>query len=614
MKKKRYKRVMKNWRKKSKNNINRKLLTIGGLVGTTALATLAIKKKKDNRCFKREEQENLPLHQHQSYGDRHVYFIGGGLASLAGAAYLIRDCHFKGENIHIIEGLPVLGGSNDGAGSKSEGFVCRGGRMLNEETYENFWELFSSIPSLDMPGKTVTEEILNFDHHHPTHAQARLVDKDGKILDVKSMGFNQDDRMALAKLMMTPEEKLDDQTIEDWFAHTPHFFETNFWYMWETTFAFRTQSSAQELRRYMHQMIYEFTQIEHLVGVNRTRYNQQTSIMMPLIDYLQKQGCQIVLNRRVTDWNFKDTPMQDEITVTGLEMENVETGEHEHVDVDDDTAVFFTNGSITDSATLGDFNTPAPENMDYGAASSLWKKATEHFYNLGNPDKFFADRNASEWVSYTVTTKNHLLINEITRITTQVPGNALNSFISTEPITPLGQKDVNTSIVVHHQPHFTTQKPNESVIWGYFLYPRRRGEFVDKQYIKMTGKEMLEELIGQLSKVDPGPVNIMEKKQAILDSVINCIPVYMPYASALFNNRAKSDRPEIIPEHSTNLAFTGEFVEQPYQMIFTEESAVRSGEIAAYYFAGVSMDKLVKTPRYDKDPKTLLKAARKMFE
>ncbi|PQD88204.1 oleate hydratase, partial [Enterococcus faecium] len=120
--------------------------------------------------------------------------------------------------------------------------------------------------------------------------------------------------------------------------------------------------------------------------------------------------------------------------------------------------------------------------------------ASERFYNLGNPDKFFADRDASEWVSFTLTTKNHLLLNEITRITTQEPGNALNSFISTTPITPLGQKDVNMSIVVHHQPHFTSQKPNETVIWGYFLYPRRRGEFVDKQYIKMNGKEMLEEL------------------------------------------------------------------------------------------------------------------------
>ena len=53
--------------------------------------------------------------------------------------------------------------------------------------------------------------------------------------------------------------------------------------------------------------------------------------------------------------------------------------------------------------------------------------------------------------------ENHLLLNEITRITTQEPGNALNSFISTTPITPLGQKDVNMSIVVHHQPHFTSQ-------------------------------------------------------------------------------------------------------------------------------------------------------------
>lgn len=170
------------------------------------------------------------------------------------------------------------------------------------------------------------------------------------------------------------------------------------------------------------------------------------------------------------------------------------------------------------------------------------------------------------------------------------------------------------SIVVHHQPHFTTQKANESVIWGYFLYPRRRGEFVDKQYIKMTGKEMLQELIGQLSKVDPGPHNIMDLEDEIMDSVINCIPVYMPYASALFNNRAKSDRPEVIPKHSTNLAFTGEFVEQPYQMVFTEQSAVRSGEVAAFHFAGVSEAKLVKNPRFDKDPRVLLRATKRMFE
>lgn len=556
--------------------------------------------------------------------------IGAGLSNMAAAVYLIQEGKWSGDQItfYALDNY----GSNDGSPTKDvkddywnknhpmenqKGYIARGGRMLNYRTYVDLMDLLDRIPSMTEPGLTAAEDTRQFDAAHPTYDKARLLTGGQGIVDGGKLGLNNKSRKLLTQLIMMPdsqEEKLDNITIADYFKDNTEFFESNFWFMWETTFAFRTRSSAQELRRYMHQMIYEFTQIEHLVGVNRTRYNQYESIMKPLINYLENEGCHIVLNRRVVDWKFKDSKMQDEITVTGLHMVNTKTDENEFIPVDDDTAVIFTNGSITDSATLGDFNTPASENMDYGAASSLWKKASDHFYNLGNPDKFFADRDASEWVSFTLTTKNHLFLNEITRITTQEPGNALNSFISTEPVTPLGQKDVTMSIVVHHQPHFTSQKPNETVLWGYFLYPRRHGEIIDKPYIEMTGKEMLQELIGQLSKVDPGPINISDKEEEIMDSVINCIPVYMPYASALFNNRAKSDRPKVIPKNSTNLAFTGEFVEQPYQMIFTENSAVRSGEIAAFHFAGIPMSRLVKTPRYDKDVKTLLRAAKKMFD
>lgn len=556
--------------------------------------------------------------------------IGAGLSNMAAAVYLIQEGKWSGDQItfYALDNY----GSNDGSPTQDvkddywnknhpmenqKGYIARGGRMLNYRTYVDLMDLLDRVPSMTEPGLTAAEDTRQFDAAHPTYDKARLLTAGQGIVDGGKLGLNNKSRKLLTQLIMMPdsqEEKLDNITIADYFKDNTEFFESNFWFMWETTFAFRTRSSAQELRRYMHQMIYEFTQIEHLVGVNRTRYNQYESIMKPLINYLEKEGCHIVLNRRVVDWKFKDSKMQDEITVTGLHMVNTKTDENEFVPVDDDTAVIFTNGSITDSATLGDFNTPAAENMDYGAASSLWKKASDHFYNLGNPDKFFADRDASEWVSFTLTTKNHLFLNEIARITTQEPGNALNSFISTEPVTPLGQKDVTMSIVVHHQPHFTSQKPNETVLWGYFLYPRRHGEIIDKPYIEMTGKEMLQELIGQLSKVDPGPINISDKEEEIMDSIINCIPVYMPYASALFNNRAKSDRPKVIPKHSTNLAFTGEFVEQPYQMIFTENSAVRSGEIAAFHFAGIPMSRLVKTPRYDKDVKTLLRAAKKMFD
>ena len=556
--------------------------------------------------------------------------IGAGLSNMAAAVYLIQEGKWSGDQItfYALDNY----GSNDGSPTQDvkddywnknhpmenqKGYIARGGRMLNYRTYVDLMDLLDRVPSMTEPGLTAAEDTRQFDAAHPTYDKARLLTGGQGIVDGGKLGLNNKSRKLLTQLIMMPdsqEEKLDNITIADYFKDNTEFFESNFWFMWETTFAFRTRSSAQELRRYMHQMIYEFTQIEHLVGVNRTRYNQYESIMKPLINYLEKEGCHIVLNRRVVDWKFKDSKMQDEITVTGLHMVNTKTDENEFVPVDDDTAVIFTNGSITDSATLGDFNTPSAENMDYGAASSLWKKASDHFYNLGNPDKFFADRDASEWVSFILTTKNHLFLNEIARITTQEPGNALNSFISTEPVTSLGQKDVTMSIVVHHQPHFTSQKPNETVLWGYFLYPRRHGEIIDKPYIEMTGKEMLQELIGQLSKVDPGPINISDKEEEIMDSVINCIPVYMPYASALFNNRAKSDRPKVIPKHSTNLAFTGEFVEQPYQMIFTENSAVRSGEIAAFHFAGIPMSRLVKTPRYDKDVKTLLRAAKKMFD
>lgn len=105
-------------------------------------------------------------------------------------------------------------------------------------------------------------------------------------------------------------------------------------------------------------------------------------------------------------------------------MQHTETDCPEHVVVEAELAVFFTNGSITDSATLRALAHPAVANMDTGAAASLWKLPTDHFTNLGNPDCFFADRAASEWVSFTLTTCDHLLLNEIERILTLLPGNA----------------------------------------------------------------------------------------------------------------------------------------------------------------------------------------------
>ena len=70
-----------------------------------------------------------------------VFLIGGGVASLAAAVFLIRDGDIPGCNITILEALDTIGGSLDGSGSAEAGYVLRGGRML-ESKYLCTFDLF----------------------------------------------------------------------------------------------------------------------------------------------------------------------------------------------------------------------------------------------------------------------------------------------------------------------------------------------------------------------------------------------------------------------------------------------------------------------------------------
>ncbi|EHN58403.1 antigenputative [Oenococcus kitaharae DSM 17330] len=554
---------------------------------------------------------------------QHAYMIGSGIGNLAAGLYLIRDGHWSGDQITFY-GLNSHG-ANDGDKveaytkeykgpklSNTAGFLAEGGRMLNEETYENLWDLLKSVPSLDNPGQSVTDDILNFDHQHPTHDVARLMDKtDGLRIrgknDYNKMQFNMKDRTLLSKLMMIPEkdeQQLNDVSIADWFKNSPHIFTTNFWYMWETTFAFKKESSAMELRRYMNRMILEFSRINTLEGVTRTPYNQYESLILPMRQYLIDQGAKFVNDVKVTAFDFADTPFRDDIIVKGLQIEQQPAGEKSTIALAEDDLVFDTNGAITDSASIGDLDTPIVENDEYAPSAALWKQATEHFYSLGQPDKFFNDRPQSEWMSFTVTTNNHFLLNQITRITQQQPGNALNTWVDSSNL---------LSIVVHHQPHFKTQKENETIFWGYAMFPRVNGDYVDKPFIDMTGREILTELLGHLNEVDDSQDKLANHLDEIWDSIVNVIPVYMPYASALFNRRAVGDRPKVVPKGSKNLAFISQFSEMPFDMVFTEQYSIRAAQTAVYHFLGIPETRLTKLHHYEKNPVVMAKALKTMF-
>src|SRR5579872_2969144 len=106
-------------------------------------------------------QESTPMRD-GTVREPKAYLIGGGIGSLAAAAFMIRDGKLPGKNICILEASPRMGGSLDGAGCADTGYSMRGGRMLTTDNYECTWDLFKSIPSLVNAGGTVFQETEEF--------------------------------------------------------------------------------------------------------------------------------------------------------------------------------------------------------------------------------------------------------------------------------------------------------------------------------------------------------------------------------------------------------------------------------------------------------------------
>lgn len=234
-----------------------------------------------------------------------AHLVGGGIASLAAAAFLVRDAEFPVERIHVLEELPVADGSMDGSGEPA-GYVTRGGRMLEEEAYTCLWNLLETIPTLTDKAVSVREEITQCNAKWPTDAKARLIGRGTAILDASDYGLDTRDRLEPTCLLVLPEAVIGARRIEDFFS--PHFFATDFWTMWRTTFAFQNRHSAIELKRCLLRFMQEFPRMHTLAGVRRTRLNQFDSIIRPLRIWLEARGVVFEYGVRVTDVVRADEP------------------------------------------------------------------------------------------------------------------------------------------------------------------------------------------------------------------------------------------------------------------------------------------------------------------
>ncbi|KRG45974.1 hypothetical protein ARC20_06080 [Stenotrophomonas panacihumi] len=506
------------------------------------------------------------------------YFVGSGIASLAGAAFLIRDAGVAGADITVFEAAPLFGGALDARGNAATGYHMCGSRMLSGQ-YACTLGLMEAIPSISNPHISVKEESLRAAAGRGV-TRLRLVAPRGQAAAAWTTGLSERHRDDLVRLLGEPESALLGRRIVDCFDE--NFFATAFWLEWSTTFALRRWHSAAEWRRYLRRHTAHLCGNADASGIYRTLYSPYESLALPLQRWLTAQGVHFQMRTKVSELVLADDP--DALQVTALHL--LEDGIARRQDLDEGDRVFATLGSMAADTTFGSMIEPAPLAAGQRPAAdawALWQRLAMRRPGLGNPQAFCGSVNDSQWTSFTVTTDDPTFLALLGRFRDN-PGK------QGELIRFNGSGWLLT-LALYPQPFFVEQPDSVSVWWGYGLAHDRPGDFIHKPMRECTGSEILEEVLFQLQSPERERENIL--------AASNCIPCTMPYVTSPFMPRAAGDRPPPVPAGSRNLGFIGQYVELAEEAAMTVEYSVRTAQKAVYGLMGV--DRPLPPVRVDTD-------------
>jgi len=552
--------------------------------------------------------ENVIASKKPGIEQKSAFLIGGGIASLAAAAYLIRDGHMVGEKITILEQRDVMGGSLDGSGNATDGYIMRGGREM-EAHYECTWDLFAHIPALMLkdptnqaselvpnPDLTVLKEIRDINQWDPNSAKCRLMSDCGKPDLNPSLGLSPIHVAELTALLLISEEELGKKTVESYFSDS--YFETNMWYFWTSMFAMEKWHSVVEMKRYMQRFMHLMPTMSKLEKILFTTYNQYESMVLPLQNWLKSEGVRFDLNTQVTDLDIEI--VNNEKTVTAIHL--LRGGSSETIATTVNDLVFVTNGSMTENSNTGDNNKPAILNREVGACWNLWKNIAAKDPAFGNPEVFCSDIDKSKFLSFTITATDSPIADVLKNFTGVDPysGKAVTGGIMT-----IKDSKWLMSATCNRQPQFRDQPKNVLVIWAYGLFADAEGDFVHKKMSDCNGEELLSELLYHWGAKDQIP--------AIMKTV-KVIPCMMPYITSQFMPRVKGERPDVVPRGSKNFAFLGQFVEIPDDCVFTVEYSVRSAIMAVYTLLGITDKAVPEVSPTRFDVRTIIQATETMCD
>ncbi|MEX3646191.1 oleate hydratase [Mycolicibacterium porcinum] len=507
----------------------------------------------------------------QGVEDKTAWFVGAGLASMSSAAFMIRDGQLPGNKITILERLKLPGGALDGIKEPKKGFVIRGGREM-EDHMECLWDLFRTIPSLEIEGASVLDEFYWLNKDDPNYSLCRATENRGQDAHTDNkFALNAKAQKDIVKVFLATREELENKRIDEVFGKD--FLESNFWLYWRTMFAFEEWHSALEMKLYIHRFIHHIKGLPDLSALKFTKYNQYESLVLPMYKWLLEQGVTFHFDTEVTDIDFDISPDRKQAT----RIHWIKDGEPGGVDLGPNDLVLTTIGSLTENSDDGDHHTPAKLNTGPAPAWDLWRRIAAKDPSFGRPDVFGGHIPETKWESATVTTLDHRIPEYIQKICKRDP---FSGKVVTGGIVTARDSKWLMSWTVNRQPHFKQQPKDQIVVWVYGLFVDTPGDYVKKPLSECTGEEITEEWLYHLGVPE---ADIPE----LAANGAKTVPVMMPYVTSFFMPRQAGDRPAVVPEGAVNFAFIGQFAETTRDCIFTTEYSVRTGMEAAYQLLGI---------------------------
>lgn len=477
--------------------------------------------------MKQKNNKKHPNVNFSSGGGRSVYLSDTSLASLAVAAYLIRDYNFDGENIHIFQKEEQIGGGCSlGVAS---GALLNDDFWLNEKYCPNFWELFRSIPSCNQNDGSVKGDII---HQNRSAGQSLRILR-SCALESKMLGKKE--RHLLERLVLTPEVKLEKISISDWFGEHTSFFLSDFWMELRSLFGLKENVSVSYLRETLLWRNEELKQLPMMKEWIALPSHPAQSLIEPLYRYLKGYGVHFHKNTEIEDVLFSDTY---NLRARTLIINNGKC--RQEINLKSDDLCICTLGPQEKDVSFGSMNKSFEAVIK---KEGLWNHLASHRSELNVPGQLLEPKDGAQGTFVFTFKRKSALDVLFSRL----------EDADCESVVCLA--DSNWGVTWNISSHSFVSRQDDLTMWGTILYPYEQGDYIRKTFDTCNGKEVLTELLSHILN--------KEETEKILNDCVEGTICLLPYAYAakLAENESVLTSPKL---NDSNFA-----VLSPYRMTKT---------------------------------------------